>query len=259
MFPILFHFNSFSLFGIEFDPIEIFSHGVFSAIGFMIAIAWFLRMSQKNHMHLEFIADHFFSFVFSSIIGARLGYVFVFFARYQEDPLSMLYLWDGGYLFWTGIICFILTLFYHCQKQKEKIGQWLDVIMPSAIIVFIFDAFGSFLGGSNYGKPTELAWGIMFENPEVPYTIAIHPVQLYVLFSLLLLLGVIYILHKSRMRESLIGLVSLNLYALISLLTEYYRGDEMIIYFDFRFTQVLQLVVFVFSLMLIFLSNSKNR
>lgn len=258
MFPILFQISAFSLFGMEFGPIQVFSHGVFSAIGFLIAIAWFLRMSQKNHMHLEFIADHFFSLVLFSILGSRLGYLFVFFARYQEDPLSMLFLWDGGYLFWTGIIGFLLTLFYHCQKQKEKIGQWLDVIMPSAIIAFIFDAFGSFMGGSNYGKPTEMAWGIMFENPEVPYTIPIHPVQLYVLFSLLLLLGVIYILHKSRMRESMIGLVSLNLYSLISLVTEYYRGDEMILYFDFRFTQLLQLIIFVFSLVLIVLNSSRR-
>jgi len=259
LYPILFQINAFSFLGLEIDPILIFSHGVFSAIGFLIAVFLFLKMSQKNHLHLEFAADHFFSLIIWSLIGARLGYIFVFFARYQQDLLSTLYLWDGGYLLWSGIVFFLLSFYYHCSVQKEKIGQWLDVIIPAGIIAFSFETFGAFLAGKHYGKPTELPWGLSFENAEVPFTIPIHPVQLYLLIALLIIIIVSHFLHKASVRESLAGLISLALFALFSFLTEYFRGDEMVLYYNLRFTQILQLLVFVFSLLLIFVNKKRSH
>ncbi|MDP2690959.1 MAG: prolipoprotein diacylglyceryl transferase [bacterium] len=243
----------------EIGPVALFSHGVFSAIGFLIGVLWFVKVAQKKHLHLEFIADHFFSLIFWAVLGARLGYVFVFYPRYQDNLLSVFSLWDGGYFLWTGIVFFLLALLYHCSKQKEKIGQWLDVIIPAGIIAFVLETFGAFLGGNHFGKPTEMAWGVVFENAEVPFTIPIHPVQLYLLGSLLILLVIIQILHRRKVRESLVGLVSLALFSLFSFLTEYFRGDEMILYFNHRFTQILELMVFIFSVILILVYKKRAR
>jgi phosphatidylglycerol:prolipoprotein diacylglycerol transferase len=258
MYPILFQIEAFQLFGFDIGPISLFSHGFFQAVGFLIAILWFLKIAQRKHLHLEFIADHFTSLIIWSIVGARLGYVFVFFTRYEQNPLSMLYFWDGGYLLWSGIVFFLLTFYYHCSKQKEKIGQWLDVIVPASVIAFVFDSFGAFLGGDQYGKPTELPWGMAFENPEVPFTIPVHPVQLYMLGSLLFLLLLLQLLHRRMMRESLVGLIGLSIFAILSFVTEYFRGDEMILYFNHRFTQILQLSVFIFSVALIYFNKRRN-
>lgn len=259
MYPILLQIEAFSFFGREIGPISIFSHGVFTAIGFGIAAIWFYKVAQKKHLHIEFINDHFFSLMFWSIIGARLGYVYVFYSNYQASPLSILNPLDDGYLLWSGIVFFLLAFLYHCSKQKEKIGQWLDVIVPAGVIAFIFQSFGAFLGGDQYGKPTELPWGLVFENAEVPFTIPVHPVQLYMLFALLLLLIIVQILHRRMMRESLVGLISLALFAILSFFIEYFRGDEMLIYFNHRFTQILQLIVLGFSLSLIFLNKRRNN
>lgn len=229
-------------------PIAIFSHGVLEATGFIFAIAWFIKIAQKRHFHLEFIVDHFFSLAVFSLLGARIGYAFVFFSKYLQNPLSFLYFWDGGYLLWPGIVAFLITLYYHCNQQKEKIGQWLDIIVPAGVIAFIFDAFGAFLGGNQYGKPTELSWGITYENPEVPFTIPIHPVQLYLLIAYLLLLIILQALHKKHLRESLVGFIGLSLFAFFSFVMEYLRGDEMVIYLGLRFTQILELFVVIFSL-----------
>lgn len=258
MYPILYQFDVFKFFGYEIGPISLFSHGFFQAIGFLIAVFWFLRVAQKKHLHLEFFADHFLSLIIWSVIGARLGYLFVFLSRYTENPFSALYFWDGGFLLWGGIVTFLLVFLYHCGKQKEKIGQWLDVIVPAGIIAFVFESFGAFMGGDQYGKPTELPWGIIFENPEVPFTIPVHPVQLYMLVSLLVLLIIIQILHRRMVRESLVGLISLALFALFSFIVEYFRGDEMLIYFGHRFTQILELSVFVISIVLISLQRRRN-
>ena len=258
MYPILLQIETFSLFGYELGPFFLFSYGVFSALGFLIAVFWFLRIAQKNHLHLEFIADHFFSLILWSLIGARLGYIFVFFSRYQQSLWSTLAIWDGGYLLWSGIVFFLGAFFYHCSVQKEKIGQWLDVLIPAGALAFVFESFGAFLGGNKYGMPTELPWGLIFENAEVPFTIPVHPVQLYLLLGLLVLLLFIKALHKRSIRESLVGLLSLAGFALISFITEYFRGDEMLLFFGIRFTQVLQLLVFGFSLMLIFANKKRN-
>ncbi|MDP3975966.1 MAG: prolipoprotein diacylglyceryl transferase, partial [bacterium] len=193
MYPILFQFEiPFTDFGV----ISVFFHGILTALGFVIAVLWFLRHAQNQHLHLEFFLDHFFALLFWGVVGARLGYVYLFFVRYQHDPMTMLYLWDGGFLLWSGIIFFLLALLYFTARQKEKIGQWMDVLVPASILAMLFESIGAFLGGNNYGKPTELPWGISFENAEVPYTIPIHPVQLYLFFSLLIVMMVISVLHQ---------------------------------------------------------------
>lgn len=258
MYPILFQIGSFSLFNWEIGPISIFAHGFFAAIGFLMAVLWFLKMAHKKHLHLEFIADHFFSLMVWSIVAARLGYVYGSFVRYREEPLSILYVWDGGYLLWAGIVGLLLAFFYHCYQQKEKIGQWLDVIVPAGIIAFVFETFGAFLGGKSYGTPTELPWGIMIENPEVRFTIPIHPVQLYLLLGLLVLLVIIRILHRQHLRESLVGLIALALFACISFMTDFFRDDQLTPFLWLHLNQVLQLLVFAFSLGLIFVNKKRN-
>ena len=78
------------------------------------------------------------------------------------------------------------------------------------------------------------------------------------LFALLVLLIILHILHKKNIQESLVGLIGLSLLAFFSFITEYFRGDEMVLYFDHRFTQVLQLLIFLFSLALIFVNKKKR-
>jgi phosphatidylglycerol:prolipoprotein diacylglycerol transferase len=258
MYPILFHIDAFSFFGWEIGPLSLFSHGIFASLGFLISVFWFLKIANKKHLHLEFIADHFFSLIFWSVVGARLGFVYGASVRYLENPWSVLHFWDGGYLLWSGIVFFLMTFFYHCYQQKEKIGQWLDVIIPAGIIAFAFETFGAFLAGKNYGAPTDMPWGIVFENPEVRFTIAIHPVQLYLLGSLLVLLLIIHILHKRYLRESLIGLIALALFAHFSFVTDFFRDDQLLPLLGLHFSQVLQLLVLAFSLGLIFV-NKKRR
>ncbi len=258
MYPVLYQFSDFTIFGFNVPPIAIFSHGIFEAIGFLLAMSWFLRVAQRRHFHLEFIADHFFSLALFSILFARIGYLFVFFKDYSASPLSMLSVWDGGYLLWTGLIGFLGTLYYHCEKKQEKIGQWLDIIIPAAVIAFVFETFGAFLSGQKFGIQTDLPWGITYENPQVPFIVPVHPVQLYLLFFLLLLLVILQILHRKKLRESFTGLVGLTLLAFFSLLTEYFRGDEMLVVAGLRFTQIAELLVMGFALFLLFFQGRRK-
>lgn len=258
MYPILFQIEPFTIFGYDFGPWSLFSHGILAAVGFFIAMSWFLKMAQKKHFHLEFIADHFLSLALVALVGARLGYIYVFFSQYAENLLSILAFWDGGYLLWTGIMGFLIAFLFICEKQKERMGQWLDVLVPAAVIALIFDAFGAFLGGNQYGSPTELPWGIIFDNPEIRYTVPIHPVQLYLVLFLLILLIILQVLHKKMLRDSLIGLIGLSLLAFFFYLSEYFRGDEMITAFGMRLTQVLELSVFFACLFFIFWKKKKH-
>lgn len=258
MYPILFQIDAFSFFGWEFGPLSFFSQGILAAVGFLIAVFWFLKMANKKHLHLEFIADHFFSLILWSVIGARIGFLYGASVRYIEDPWSILHFWDGGYLLWSGIVFFLLTFWYHCYQQKEKIGQWLDILVPAGVIAFVFSSFGAFLGGSSYGAPTDLPWGVIFENPEVRFTIPIHPVQLYLMLSLLVLLLIVRLLHKRYLRESLIGLIALALFSSFSFLIDFFRDDSLLPFLGLHFSQILQLLVLAFSLGLIFVNKKRH-
>ncbi|MFN8546285.1 MAG: prolipoprotein diacylglyceryl transferase family protein, partial [Candidatus Binatia bacterium] len=55
-------------------------------------------------------------------------------------------------------------------------GAALDVVVPPGLLALAFGRVGCFLAGCCYGKPTALAWGVVFPELGPP---ARHPLQLY--------------------------------------------------------------------------------
>lgn len=249
MYPILFQIGSFSF----------FTHGILQAIGFLVAVLWFLKTAQKRHFHLEFIADHFVSLFLTSLIAARVFWIFAFWDRYEDNLFSIISIWDMGYLFWGGIAGFLIIFYYHCKKHQEKFSQWMEIIAPATLIALLFDTFGAFMGGDQYGTPTDLPWGVAFENPDIPFTIPIHPIQLYFAIMLIFALIVLQLLRQKNVKPSAIGIFGLLMFSLIAFFTEFFRGDEMGFYGGLRFTQIIELCVMAISIAALFFQKRRSQ
>jgi len=68
--------------------------------------------------------------VLIGLVGARLGYVLGHLAVYREDPLSALYLWQGGFSPWAGVLAGALYTLYFFQKERIAL-RW--ALGPSAV------------------------------------------------------------------------------------------------------------------------------
>ena len=64
------------------------------------------------------------------ILGARLYYVAFSWDAYREDPLSILYIWNGGLAIYGGLIAGFLTILFFCRKRKLPLSRVCDALIP---------------------------------------------------------------------------------------------------------------------------------
>jgi phosphatidylglycerol:prolipoprotein diacylglycerol transferase len=128
------------------------------------------------------------------ILGGRIGYVLFYAPSMLGNPLSVFRLWDGGMSFHGGMIGTSLGIILFARKEKLdwlRIHDYLACCVPFGLF---FGRIANFVNGELWGKPTNVAWGIVFDRTVQSGVAepARHPSQLYeaglegiVLFALL--------------------------------------------------------------------------
>jgi len=105
------------------------------------------------------------------------------------------------------------------------------VLAPAVALGQSIGRLGCFSAGCDYGKPTQVWWGVVFTSPfahdvaGVPLGIRLHPTQLYESFATFLIFGILLWQFPRRRREGGVFLIYVGLYALARFFLEYLRGD----------------------------------
>jgi phosphatidylglycerol:prolipoprotein diacylglycerol transferase len=98
------------------------------------------------------------------IIGARVWYVvnniFGGSTYYIENPIKMLYVWEGGLHIFGGFLFGGIALILYLRKQKMDVWLFLDSIAPVTLIGQAIARPANFINQELYGQPTNLPWGI---------------------------------------------------------------------------------------------------
>ncbi|MBI4975051.1 prolipoprotein diacylglyceryl transferase, partial [Candidatus Peregrinibacteria bacterium] len=187
-----------------------------------------------------------------SIIGASIFGILenlnFYFAEINLDTFFQLfYIWDRSLSFFGAALAFIIYFFLLCKKNEQDILKWMDVIVPSVILVLAFANIGAFFDGSNYGTETSLPWGINFESPLVKYTVPIHPTQIYsFIYSIAVFAGLIFASKNEKVRNmgsGFTGILGLAIYNLLRFMEEFLRGDDAILVFGIRLPQIFSAII----------------
>jgi len=119
------------------------------------------------------------------ILGGRLGYVFLYAMWYDhlrdfylENPLRMLYVWQGGMSFHGGLLGVIVAVLIFARLNKLDPIRVGDVIAPAVPIGLLFGRLANFINGELWGKVTTVPWGVIFPHPDAG-PLPRHPSQLY--------------------------------------------------------------------------------
>jgi phosphatidylglycerol:prolipoprotein diacylglycerol transferase len=114
------------------------------------------------------------------ILGGRLGYVLFYAPDMIANPTRILRLWDGGMSFHGGVIGTSLGIILFARKHKLnwlRIHDYVACVVPFGLF---FGRLANFVNGELWGKPTDVAWGIVFERTVASgLEPARHPSQLY--------------------------------------------------------------------------------
>ena len=106
------------------SPITIRWYGLMFAIGFFIGYQIVSRMFRHEGMPSRWLDLLLLWMVGATIIGARLGHVvFYEWDKYSQNPIEILYIWNGGLASHGGTIALIIAMLLGNLANSEIFGH----------------------------------------------------------------------------------------------------------------------------------------
>jgi len=236
MYPVLF----------EIGGLTITSFGVFMALSFLTA-GWVLAAELKRKGEDPELAwDMVMWAAVGGILGAKLYYMVLHWPETMADPGRALLsrsglVWYGGFLAAAGAIL------WHLSRRKVSIPKAADAVAPALALAYAVGRVGCFLVGDDYGRPTELPWGVAFPNGAPPSTahnlrtmfgvdvpasippetvLAVHPTQLYEVAMSLVIFAILWRLRSRLAQAGMLFAVWLSLAGVERFVVELFRAKD---------------------------------
>ena len=116
------------------------------------------------------------------IVGARVYHVVTSPQAYLDDPVSALYVWEGGLGIPGGIAGGVLAGWLVCRRRGIAPGAFADAIAPGVALAQAIGRLGNWFNQELFGRPTTLPWGLEIDpdnRDAVAGAEAYHPTFLY--------------------------------------------------------------------------------
>ncbi|MEL7026329.1 MAG: prolipoprotein diacylglyceryl transferase [Pseudomonadota bacterium] len=138
--------------------------------------------------------------IFGIILGGRLGYVLFYQpAYYLQNPLEILYVWQGGMAFHGGVLGVVLAGIWFVWRKGIPAASLADVVAYGTPPGLLLGRVSNFINAELWGAPTNVSWGVIFPGtaaqdcPGIVGLCARHPSQLYEALLEGLVLGLVLI------------------------------------------------------------------
>lgn len=224
MHPLLFeiHLGAFS--------IPFHTYGLMIAIGFLLGIRTVRSLAAASALNPDEVSDLSLWLLIWGFLGSRILFVLTRFEEYAAHPVDILKVWEGGLVFFGGLILSTVYAFYHFRRHRLDPWKMMDVLAPGLVIAHAFGRLGCLGAGCCYGRPTALPWGVRFNSDLVEGVfrgIPLHPVQAYEFVALMILYFGLLRVFQHRKLEGQVGLTYFMAYPLIRSVVEFFRGDSL--------------------------------
>ena len=179
---------------------EIYFYGLIIALGFLLAVLYARRRVREFGTNFDLVTDAILFAVPAAILCARIYYVAFRWDSYKENPISALYIWEGGIAIYGGVIGAILGLLLFAKVKKQKLTPYLDLMALGLLIGQLIGRWGNFFNREAHGAEIFnsffLRMGIAEADGTVHYW---HPTFLYE--SLWNLVGFVLLHFPSKRRK----------------------------------------------------------
>lgn len=214
-------------------PLAIRWYGLAYLLGFLGGWWILSRLSKKGEFAVppEELSNFIVQIaIFGVFLGGRLGYVFFYaWDTFIHDPLFALRVWEGGMASHGGILGVIGVTLWTAWKQKVSFWNLADGLALVAPIGLFFGRIANFINGELWGRPTDVAWAVIFPQAGDTVLTPRHPSQLYEAFGEGLLLFIaLWLIRRSTWgrKEGNISASFLFIYALARIASEFFRTPD---------------------------------
>lgn len=194
---------------LKFGSLEITGYGIMMMVGFLMG-GWLISLElRRRGLYEEYAGDITVAAVIGGIVGAKLWYWVLnggsLFSR-------------GGLVWYGGFVGGALAVMLNGWRLKVPIRWTLHLTAPALAAAYALGRLGCFIVNDDYGRPTDLPWGVKFPLGLPPSTaqnmqeqfgipvppgtdpgtvLAVHPTQLYEAGLMLIAFTLLWKLRKS--------------------------------------------------------------
>jgi len=239
------------------------TYGILIGVGCAVAIALAYRDARRRALDGGKILDLSFWMLVAGLVGSRIFYVALnagAFARTCTgdgedlpvrslgaligDCTRALQIWEGGLIFYGGVVAAALTAFLFARRQGWGFWTLGDIYAPSLAIGHAFGRLGCYAAGCCFGKACAAGarWCVSFGPDSVAYeelravsalpasasvTPPLFPTQLYEAAGELAIFAILLMMRRraALRRPGTLILLYAALYGLLRFTVELFRGD----------------------------------
>ena len=166
MYPTLFRIGEF----------EVTSFGVMVAIGSLVGMWLFQRELARRRLPESGI-DAAIAGVLAGLRGAKLLWTIEHAGG--GEPIADLLLSRGGMSWFGGLLGGVAAGSWMLRRRRIGWIAGVAAAAPGLAVGHAIGRLGCFLVGDDYGRPTDLPWGVAFPEGLPPTEVPVHPTQLY--------------------------------------------------------------------------------
>ena len=244
---------SFPSLGIDIDPVRAFDigplsihmYGIIIAFGLVLATVYCMRRAPQFGLTEDHVLDGVLWVTPFAFLCARAYYCAFAWEMYADDPISVLYIWQGGIAIYGGVLGAVLGILVFCRVKKISLGATLDLVLPGFLIGQAIGRWGNFFNREAFGAETDSFLRMGLYDTITGTVTYHHPTFLYESVWNALGFLVLHSLSKKREYDGQIALGYVAWYGLGRFFIEALRTDSLYLPgTEIRVSQLLAVVSF---------------
>ncbi|MFA5107230.1 MAG: prolipoprotein diacylglyceryl transferase [Patescibacteria group bacterium] len=246
-----FEIDSFSL-----GPITINVWGLLVAAGLLVGVLLSMSEAKRKKQSVAIILDLAIVIIVSAFVGARIFYVLNEWSQFQNQPLDIIKLWEGGLGIYGGLVGAVFAGWLYLKIKKFPFWAHADTIIFSLPLGLAVGRLGCFFVHDHLGKLTTVPWGVKLADGTSRHDMAFYEI----IFGLVVFM-IFWRLRKATFIADRPGWLSglfFVLYGIFRFVADFWRatdliGSDPLTYFNLHPSQWFSIVTIICGLLVIFL------
>ncbi|MEG2208876.1 MAG: prolipoprotein diacylglyceryl transferase [Clostridia bacterium] len=126
-------------------------YSVLIVFGILLAIWLGTREEKRLGLPKDTMIDLALIVVPCGIVGARLYYVAMTWQVFAQNPISILYIWEGGVAIYGAVIGGALGAFVYGRRKKLSFWKLVDCVAPGLLLAQAIGRWGNYFNMEAYG------------------------------------------------------------------------------------------------------------
>ena len=222
-------------------PFTIHFYGLIIALGLILAVVYACRRSKQFGITEDDLLDGVLWVTPFAILCARAYYCIFSWAHYADNPISILYIWEGGLAIYGGVLGAAIGVTVFCKIKGIKLPTMLDLVSLGFLIGQSMGRWGNFFNREAFGAETTSFLRMGLLNGYTGQVTYYHPTFFYESAWNFVGLLLLHRFSKKRQYDGQVALLYVAWYGLGRTFIEGLRTDSLY-WGPFRVSQLLAAV-----------------